>query len=71
MIYQDKISSIHQRVFEISVWLRLEMMSLSTCQTHPNRWTLMSTFKKFCRMVGLEPIANVFTLTGKPNFAKN
>jgi hypothetical protein len=22
-------------------------------------------------MVGLEPIANVFTLTGKPNFAKN
>jgi len=46
-------------------------MSLSTCQTHPNRWTLMSIFEKFCRMVGLEPIANVFTLINKPNFAKN
>jgi len=30
----------------------------------------MSTFEKFYRMVGLEPITNVFTLTGNPTLPR-
>jgi hypothetical protein len=29
-------------------------------QLHPNGWTCMPPFEDFCRMVGLEPIVNVF-----------
>ena len=29
-------------------------------QLHPNRQTIMSSFKKSCKMVGLEPLVNCF-----------